>query len=227
MTEMKLKAVFFDLDGTLLDTAQDLSNALNRLLEKKRRPRISEDAMRKVVSDGAYAMLKLAFGVERDDPQTAGLRSEFLDLYSQDLSSKTTVFPGINELIYQLHINNIQWGIVTNKPEPYTVPLMKRFTFASDPVCLICPENVTKRKPDPEPLVLACRQADCQHNAAIYVGDHLRDIQCGQNAKIKTIAVNYGYISQVGDAYSWGADHVVETGHGIWQVLESYVSPEA
>lgn len=221
---MTLEAVFFDLDGTLLDTAPDLSKALNRLLDKRGQPPLSEQDVRNVVSDGAYALLKLGFGVERDDPQTAALRSQLLDFYLADLSSGTTVFPGIGDLIDQLQQNDIQWGIVTNKPEPYAVPLMARFNFASDPVCLICPENVSKRKPDPEPLDLACRQANCENGRAIFIGDHLRDIQCGQSARMKTIAANYGYIARDNDAYSWGADHVVESGHEIWPILEAYVS---
>lgn len=216
---MTLKTVFFDLDGTLLDTSPDLSHALNRLLKLRNKSPLPESEIRKVVSDGAYAMLKLGFGVEQGDPETAGLRKTLLDFYLDDLSSRTVFFPGIEELISRLAENNIGWGIVTNKPEVYTAPLIEGFRFPSRPLCVICPEHVTHRKPHAEPLLLACQQADCSIESAVYIGDHVRDIECGINAKMKTIAVNYGYIAADDSAHNWGADYVVETGDEIWPLL--------
>lgn len=220
---MSLKAVFFDLDGTLLDTAPDLARALNRLLEESGKAKLSETEIRKVVSDGAYALLELGFGIDREHADTPELRQRLLDLYAEDLASGTTVFPGIENLIDELTKQGIAWGIVTNKPEPYAVPLMKNFSFASDPICLICPENVSERKPDPEALVLACQYAQCDVDAAIYIGDHLRDIQCGLNAGMPTIAVSYGYVAHHDCASSWGAKHVVDSADEIWPVVSAYL----
>lgn len=221
---MSLNAVFFDLDGTLLDTAPDLAKALNRLLIEHGKSTIAEADIRRVVSDGAYAMLKLAFGVEREHPRTQDLRQRLLELYLDDIAGDTTVFTGIERLVSTLADHNIDWGIVTNKPEPYAVPLMRHFSFASDPVCLICPENVAQRKPDPEALRLACDYAKCNADTAIYIGDHLRDIQCGKNAGMPTIAVSYGYINEHDCASKWGADHVVKSADDIWPVLATYHS---
>lgn len=220
---MTLNAVFFDLDGTLLDTAPDLANALNRLLILKGKAALPEAEIRNVVSDGAYAMLKLGFGVEQNDPDTAELRRTLLEFYLADLSAGTSFFPGLEDLICRLDENDIAWGIVTNKPELYAAPLIEGFEFPSRPVCVICPEHVAHRKPHAEPLLLACKLANCKIDAAIYIGDHVRDIQCGVNASMKTIAVNYGYIGEGDSAHDWGADHVVDTGHEIWPILENYL----
>ncbi len=220
---MALHAVFFDLDGTLLDTAPDLSNALNRLLTEKGQPSVPLEVARDVVSDGAYALLKLGFGVNQNDPETPELRKRLLDFYLDDLNSGTTFFPGLEELLNKFSEQKIDWGIVTNKPEPYATPLIESFDFSRNPVCLICPEHVTNRKPDPEPLILACEQANCSLDSAIYIGDHIRDIQCGINAGVKTIAVNYGYIADNDSAHNWGADHVVEHGNELWSILEKYI----
>lgn len=105
------------------------------------------DEIRRVVSDGAYALLKLGFGVERDHPDTEQLRQELLDYYLKDLSSETHPFPGITELIEKINENDLRWGIVTNKPWAYTEPLMKRFEFAETSSCIICPDHVSERKP--------------------------------------------------------------------------------
>ncbi len=218
---MTVNAVFFDLDGTLLDTAPNLAKALNRLLTEIGREHIPEPTIRKVVSNGAYAMLKLAFGIDRDHPDTPELRQRLLDFYAEDLDSSTTLFPGLNDLLERFLEHNIAWGIVTNKPEPYAAPLVENFRFPSRPLCVICPENVRHRKPHAESLHLACEYANCKTDAAIYIGDHLRDIQCGQNAGMPTIAVNYGYIDSGDNAYDWGANYVVETGHEIWPIIEA------
>ncbi len=220
---MPLRAVFFDLDGTLLDTAPDLAKALNHLLRAKGKDAVHYDEIRRVVSDGAYALLKLGFGVERDHPDTEQLRQELLDYYLKDLSSETHPFPGITELIEKINENDLRWGIVTNKPWAYTEPLMKRFEFAETSSCIICPDHVSERKPAPESLLLACDQANCQASDSIYVGDHRRDIECGQRADMPTIAVGYGYISPQDDYRHWGADHIVESGHELWSVVAQYL----
>ncbi len=221
---MTLNAVFFDLDGTLLDTAPDLSKALNRVLAEEGKDTVPLERARDVVSDGAYALLELGFGFGREHPDTAQLRQRLLDFYIEDLSSETTFFPGVGELIHKFSERNLDWGIVTNKPEPYATPLIEGFEFASRPVCLVCPDHVTHRKPHAEPLNQACQHAGCESDTAIYIGDHLRDIQCGINAGMKTIAVSYGYIRENDSAHNWGADHVVETGDEIWPIIENYLS---
>lgn len=220
---MSLKAVFFDLDGTLLDTAIDLGNALNKLLNKHKRESIPLEGLRNIVSDGAAALLKAGFSVVPGDEHYQELRDKLLQYYLDDLASYTVPFDGIEALIGKLKENNIAWGIVTNKPWTYAEPLMKYFNFASSPAAIICPEHVKQKKPDPEALVLACEHAGCSTSEALYIGDHLRDIQCGINAGMPTIAVAYGYI-QANDNYRlWGADHHVEHASEIWPLIQNYM----
>lgn len=218
---MTLKAVFFDLDGTLLDTAPDLAKALNRLLVAEKRSPLPEHRIRQVVSDGAYALLKLGFNVDTHHEHTPALRARLLEFYLEDIASGTTAFAGIEYLIEELTRNDIYWGIVTNKPEAYATPLMQEFTFASAPVCLICPDHVEHKKPHQEPLLLACEYAKCAPKEAIYIGDHDRDIQCGKNANMPTIAVNYGYINDGDSAHNWSADYVVENGEDLWPLIKN------
>ncbi len=220
---MTLDAVFFDLDGTLLDTARDLGSALNRLLQKKGKAPMPDNDIRKVVSNGAYALLQLGFGVERNSPETPALRQELLDFYLEDLASHTRTFEGIDDLLAALNERGIDWGIVTNKPLTYAEPLIEKMNFSSQPVCLVCPDHVKKSKPDPEPLQLACEIANCEKENVIYIGDHRRDIECGKNADIKTVAVSYGYIDTGDSAHDWEADHVAETPKDIWPILKSYI----
>lgn len=219
---MTLKAVFFDLDGTLLDTAPDLATALNKLLASKNLPTLPAEEVRNTVSNGANALIEQAFGLLPEDPGAPELRQQLLDYYAEDLSSHTTAFDGIEGLLENLTEQGIKWGIVTNKPAPYAEPLMKDFHFASDPVCLICPEHVKQRKPDPEALYLACEQAGCAVEEAIYIGDHLRDIQCGQNAGMPTISVSYGYISANDDIALWQATHSVNHASELWPIIQTY-----
>lgn len=221
---MTLRAVFFDLDGTLLDTAPDLAKAINQLLESEGRQALPYADIRRVVSDGAYALLKLGFGIERDHEDTPALRQKLLDFYLQDLSSGTHPFPGIHALIERFAEHNLNWGIVTNKPWTYAEPLMQRFEFAVAPSCLICPDHVQDRKPHPEALLLACEQTGCKANEAIYVGDHLRDIECGNRAGMPTIAVSYGYIAEDDCHTQWGADHLADNANELWPIIQRYVA---
>lgn len=220
---MTLRAIFFDLDGTLLDTATDMGNALNRLLAQEGKNPLPLDAIRNHVSNGANALVRLGFDITMENPDFQRLRQAFLDSYLTDLASHTRPFPGIEPLIEELANRNIAWGIVTNKPWTYTEPLLSHFRFASDPIAILCPDHVKERKPAPESLLLACQLTKCEIDEAIYVGDHARDIECGIRAGMITIAVGYGYIAADDDHNTWGATHVVETGDQLWPVIKTYL----
>ncbi|WP_346836746.1 HAD-IA family hydrolase [Microbulbifer sp. SAOS-129_SWC] len=217
-----MKAVLFDLDGTLFDTAPDFIVVLNRLREQEQLPPLADEAVRAVVSNGARAMVALGFGTDEGHPAFEGLRQRFLDLYLAHLADKTVLFPGIRTLLDELAARNIAWGIVTNKPSTYTEPLMRAFDHLPAPGAVVCPDHVTNRKPDPEPVLLACQQIGCRPEEAIYVGDHERDIRAGRNAGMPTVACRYGYIDQGDDPANWGADHLVESAEDIWPLLRAH-----
>ena len=201
-----IQAVLFDLDGTLLDTAPDLAKALNVLLVSKGKPALPETTIRKVVSNGGNAMVSLGFGTTMTDPEHKPLYLELLDIYGQDLATHTQPFEGIEELLTHIDSLNLPWGVVTNKPRAYSEPLLE--TIGLSPACatLVCPDDVAQRKPHPEPMFLACDSIACNPANTIYVGDHKRDIEAGQNAGMHTVAALYGYIDDNEDTNSWQAD---------------------
>jgi len=217
-----MKAVLFDLDGTLFDTAPDFVVVLNQLREQEKLPPLADTTIREVVSNGARAMVQLGFGIDEGDRGYAELRERLLDLYLAHLATHTVPFPGIELLLNQLAEHQIAWGIVTNKPSAYTIPLMKAFTHLPTPGAVICPDDVARRKPDPEPILLACTRIGCSPTEAIYVGDHERDIMAGRAAGMPTIACSYGYIDSDDDPASWNADHLVHNADEIWPLLKQH-----
>lgn len=209
MTTTQYSAVLFDLDGTLLDTAPDFATALNLLLEVRGRPPLAADLIRAGVTNGSGGLITLAFGFRSEDAEYEPIRQEFLEIYYRHLSRETRPFPGVESLLEKLQGQDIPWGIVTNKPWLYTSAILRQIPFDVAPKAVVCPDHVQRNKPDPEPVLLACRQLDVATNETLYVGDHLRDIQAGVNAGAETAAAAYGYLHPEDDPHQWGADHVV------------------
>ncbi|MFL0798319.1 MAG: HAD-IA family hydrolase [Cellvibrionaceae bacterium] len=222
---MALKAVLFDLDGTLLDTAPDFITVLNQLLTEENCNTLSDGAIRKTVSEGARALITLGFGLKEGEPGFERLKTRLLELYLAGLAEKTAPFPGISELISHLHSNDIAWGIVTNKPSVYTAPIMDAMAFHPAPLSVICPDHVSQTKPHPEPLIKACAEIGCESHEAIYVGDHARDIEAGKRAGMITIAAGYGYVPQGDCATNWQADHTVNHAAEILPILQKKYLP--
>ena len=207
---LKMKAVLFDLDGTLLDTAPDLAAALNQLLQENSRPHLPYDIIREVVSDGAKAMLELAFDISDSDQQYPALRQRLLEIYEENIAVYTQLFTGLDVLLEKLEKNNIHWGIVTNKPRYLSVKLLEALELLERCATLVCADDVANRKPHPEPLLKACQEINCLPTETIYIGDHLRDIQAGKNAGMKTISALFGYIHKDEDPLLWNADISVQ-----------------
>ena len=204
-------AVLFDLDGTLVDTAPDFVRVLNDLRLKYGRPALAYDAIRVAVSAGARAMIQVGFPeYALDSPEFAALRQEFLDNYSLGLAQESRLFSGMEDLLTALESRNIPWGIVTNKPRIYSVPLLAGLALNERCQVLVCPDDVSQTKPHPEPMYLACNTLSVSPEHTIYVGDHIRDIQAGNNAGMKTIAVGFGYIPSHENINDWQADYCVD-----------------
>lgn len=220
---MTLKAVFFDLDGTLLDTSLDLGGALNTLRAEENLPYIHMKIIRQHVSNGATALLKLGFDLAPKDQAFASFRTRLLDHYLDHVAEHTLPFDGICDLIGTMHQHKLSWGVVTNKPALYTRALMKHMHFESPPAAVVSPDDVGVSKPDAKPLLHACHLAQCPPSEAIYVGDHQRDIECGHNAGMPTIAVGYGFTAHPDDYLSWQATHTANTAHDIWPIVQSYL----
>lgn len=220
----RIQAVLFDLDGTLIDTAPDFIRIIKVMCAKHDYPVPSDEAIREQVSAGARSMVKLMFGelahVADDDPQLLTYRQEFLDTYEADICVDSKIFDGsLDKLLSKLESGNIPWGIVTNKPRYLTEILLDKLNLTERCSVLVCPDDVKHTKPDPEPMWLAVEKLNQKFNLnltpqnCVYVGDHIRDIQAGKSANMRTILAGYGYIppEDKGNLYDWGADVVIDS----------------
>lgn len=211
-------AVLFDLDGTLADTAPEFETIVNRMCEERGMAAVG-DSFRTTVSGGARAMVIDTFGTALPEAEFQALREEFLALYAATLGSDTRLFPGMEPLLLRLGEAGIPWGVVTNKPARFTHPLLESLGVAARCASTVCPDDVQATKPDPEGLLLACREIGCDPSSAVYVGDHGRDIEAGRNAGMYTVAVRYGYIPDGEHPEDWQADQVVDTPEEIADLL--------
>ena len=202
----KPNAVLFDLDGTLLDTARDLGNALNQILKGLRRPTVAYDSYRNIASDGAKGMLELGLGEDLKDYDFADLRQQFLDYYENNICVETDYFIGVESLLLALNHNKIPWGIVTNKPEFLTLQLIPSFPLLQNCSVVVSGDTLSKRKPHPLPLLHAEEKLELASPNTWYVGDAKRDIQAANSANMCSVIAQYGYISDKQQTNSWDAD---------------------
>lgn len=205
-----IKAVLFDLDGTFADTAPDLAAALNHVRSQRSLPPLPLETIRPQASHGARGLLKLGFGVEPDAPDFATLRESFLDYYDAHICVHTTLFDGMAQLIETLERRSMPWGIVTNKPHRFTVPLMQALGYAQRAACLISGDTCARAKPYPDPLFKACELMGIEPPHCLYLGDDLRDMEAAQAAGMRGIIARYGYIDAQADLDSWHSDGKVD-----------------
>lgn len=213
-------AVLFDLDGTLLDTAHDFHRIINRMLLQQGHPEVSYESLRTQVSNGARAMVCHAFNIDTDHPAFEGLRQQLLDEYASSDYASSRTFDGMTELLAWMDRQHLPWGIVTNKPERFTRPLLEQIGMDHCP-CVICPEQVSNCKPDPEGLLLACRMLGADPAQSIYVGDHIRDIQAGRGAGMQTVAAGWGYLNEGEACSDWDSDHICPQPEALRPLLHS------
>lgn len=198
------RGLLFDLDGTLIDTAPDLARATNSLRAHHGLAPLPFETIRAQVSNGGSALVSLALGLAPDDPRHAAARTFLLDAYAQELAVESRVFSGLECLLEHWAQPPRAWGIVTNKPRAYAVPLIK--ALALRPGILLCADDLPVKKPAPEPLWEAARHLELEPQECWYIGDHLRDMQAAHAAGMAAIAVGYGYLAEDEDRRSWNAD---------------------
>lgn len=215
---MVTKAVLFDLDGTFADTAPDLGYAVNQMRIARGLSPVPDDKTRPVTSSGARGLLGVGFGITPDHADYLAMRDEFLNLYEANLCRETRLFDGMAQLIDALESRKLTWGIVTNKAERFALPLMKLLGYGTRAACVIGGDTTGKLKPHPAPLYAAASAIQIAPEHCLYVGDDERDVQAGRAARMKTVAVRYGYLNG-SDPASWGADAVVETPLDILPLL--------
>lgn len=197
--------VLFDLDGTLVDTAPDMVATLQDMQRDHGCAPVAYDFGRANVSNGAMGLLRIGFP-EFDDDSLEALVDEYVTRYADRLCEETTVFAGLETLLDRLDDAGCPWGIVTNKPEHLTNPLLELLNLAQRCACAISGDTLAVRKPEPDPLLLGCDIAGVDAHRSIYVGDAARDIEAGLRAGTATIVAGYGYITEDDDPREWGAD---------------------
>ncbi len=206
----KFDSFLFDLDGTLLDTYQDMGNALNTVLDKHNKPPLPLESIRPFVSKGGMAMVCLAFKCEVQSKQAWHLWRELLDTYEQAISQHTTLFHGMDAILEAIENSGRTWGIVTNKPGFLTEPLLRALQLDSRAACVVSGDTLPEKKPHPAPLLHACKLINTKPNRTLYVGDDERDVEAGRRAKMTTLAAAWGYIVAHDDPDNWHADAVIQ-----------------
>jgi 2-phosphoglycolate phosphatase len=203
------RAILFDLDGTLADTAPDLAGAMNRLRIARGLAPTPYEQLRPVASAGARGLIGAAFGLKPGDDSYEELRVEFLDNYAAALAVESRLFDGVPALLQGLLKRGVSWGIVTNKAARFTELLVPQIGL-QEAGCIVSGDTTPHSKPHPEPLLEAARRLALAPQECWYVGDDLRDIQAGRAAGMTTIAAAWGYCGNA-EPVVWGADAMAET----------------
>lgn len=199
-------AIFFDLDGTLADTAPDLGGALNRVRGEEGLPPLPLAALRPVVSQGVRGLLRVGFALQPEDAAYAALQERVLAHYAAGICDETVLFPGVDALLEGLEVRGLPWGIITNKRARYTEPLVRALQLDRRAVTVVSGDTAAAPKPAPEPLLHACRIAGVAPQHCWYVGDDLRDIQAAHAANMPAIAAAWGYLGDGLPPEQWQAD---------------------
>jgi len=205
---VKARAVLFDLDGTLADTAPDLGAALNRLRADQGLEPLPLERLRPFASAGARGLVHVGFGIKPGDGEYASLREAFLEYYAEATCVETRLFPGMQELLHALGTRECAWGIVTNKSTRFTEIIVSAMNLKPD--CVACGDTTAHLKPHPAPLLHAAGQLGLAPKDCIYLGDDLRDIQAARAAGMRAVAVDWGYHHpEHGGPGTWQADAVI------------------
>lgn len=200
-----IRAVLFDLDGTFADTAPDLAAALNHVRATRDLPPLPLQVLRPQASHGSAGLLKTGMGVTPESPDFLALRDIFLAHYTDNICLHTRLFDGMAELISTLESRDLAWGIVTNKPHRFTLPLMQALGYAERAACLISGDTCAHAKPHPDPMHKACAALDITAAQCLYLGDDKRDMEAANAVAMRGIIANYGYVSDDVSVANWQA----------------------
>jgi phosphoglycolate phosphatase len=212
--------VLFDLDGTLIDSAPDLAAAANAMREARGLVALPFEDLRPMVGSGARGMVGVALGVTPNEPEFADLRTEFLDRYEAALLERTAVFEAVVPVLDRLDAAGLRWGIVTNKAERFTHPIVEGLGLARRAAVVIAGDTTPHSKPHPAPLLEAARRVQVAAADCLYVGDDLRDVQAGRAAGMGTLVAAWGYLGLGEPVEAWGADAVLDTPAALLQWMQ-------
>jgi N-acetyl-D-muramate 6-phosphate phosphatase len=205
-----VKAILFDLDGTLADTAPDLGRALNKQREVHGLPPLPLETIRPHASKGARGMLQVGFNLFPTDVPYQSLREEYLELYAEFFTYSPVLFAGVSELLAALDAREIRWAICTNKPSRFTLPLVELLNL-SNASAIVCGDTCVQPKPDPSMLLQACEVLHVAPSQCAYVGDDRRDCEAASAVETPMIVAGWGYIGANEDPKNWGARALIQT----------------
>ena len=206
-----IRAVLFDLDGTLADTAPDMARTVNAMCARRGLPPVPEATIRPHVSKGARGMICAAFDMTTDHPDFPAMREEFLEIYADHLHVDSVLFPGMAALLDRLEAEHIAWGVVTNKFERFARPLLEGMGLASRAGVIVGGDTCAKAKPFPDPLLFAAQKLGAPPAGTLYVGDDVRDVQAARAAGMPVIVAAYGYLGDGPPPSAWKADAIVDS----------------
>ena len=210
MPQLKTRpaAVFFDLDGTLVDTADDLAAPVNHMREARGLKPLPLEEYRPFASAGARGLLHIGLGATTDDPDYPALRAEFLNRYEQEIAVHSRLFDGMPELLAWLEANGIRWGVISNKLEYLVRRLVQQLGLGHRVALAYGGDTAPRAKPWPDPLKMALQETGLTARQCVYIGDDLRDIQAAHAVDMPAMAAAYGY-GNPNEIPQWKADHVV------------------
>lgn len=215
-----VRAVLFDLDGTLVDSAPDLGAAADALRVQSGLPSLPLSAYRAHAGSGARGMLRVAFGITPDNPTYEGRKKAFFQEYEVCLTARTVAFDGVQAMIDRLLAAGLVWGVVTNKAERFSLPLTAAMPLFKSASAIVSGDTTPHPKPHPAPLIEAARRVGFAPEQCLYVGDDLRDIQAGKAAGMQTVAACYGYLGPDADVAAWKADAKMHSPMDLLKLLE-------
>lgn len=216
-----ITTILFDLDGTLVDTAPDLAHALNLQLIRHGKAPLPYENIRPFASHGSRGLVGLGFGIGPKDDYFITMRDEYLATYDTVFTRSPALLPGIADLLQTIENKGLKWGVVTNKPRRFTMPLIESMgmNLSTRAACIVSGDDAPQPKPSPATLLMACKQVGVLPENCIYVGDAERDIQAGRAAGMKTVVALFGYIDVTDKPHEWGADMMIEAPSQLEKLL--------
>lgn len=221
---MKLSCVLFDLDGTLVDTAPDLIACLNFGLQKHGFDSVLHEHVKPHVSFGAIAMINASIEKNVDEEKRAAILDSMLVEYENNIARFSRFFDGMTDVLDFIETQNLSWGIVTNKRERFTFPLIDALNLRHRATCVICGDTTPNPKPHPAPLFAACEKVGVSVEECVYIGDAAHDILAGKNAGMFTLAATYGYLQENENAELWGANALIDSPKDLLLWLNSRIT---
>jgi len=215
-----IRAVLFDLDGTLIDSAPDLGSAANQVRTDCGLPPLPLSAYRSHAGTGARGMLFVALGITPEHADFARLRQQFFHHYENCIHERTRPFDGVTEVIATLQKHDMHWGVVTNKTTRFTSLITARMTWLATAGVFISGDSTAHAKPHPAPLLEAAARLKIAPQHCIYVGDDERDIIAGRAAGMQTVAALYGYLGVGSRVQDWKADAELNTPFSLLKLLD-------